>query len=205
MPGNVVPLGYVRTEHRAGGGGSRLNEPALGTIQWPRNCWTAADPRPQTHLPAHHNHRPRLPHHDDRGHQRRPGNRHGRHPATCPATAKNRPRPAKILTPRAQATQGTLAGPATRPHRPASGGTRTHGPAPAPRSPPEPGRDNDQQPHHTAPAARRSTRSWIPPPRLRDPASWEPDPGKPPRLTQDPQADQRRYAFQDTLLQEPGW
>ena len=65
-----------------------------------------------------------------------------------PHPARPRPktgRAAKILTPRAQATQGTLAGPAT-----GRTGQRPEGHAPTvgtcPRSPPEPGRDNDQQP-----------------------------------------------------------
>ncbi|MEV6166440.1 hypothetical protein AB0L71_31860 [Streptomyces sp. NPDC052052] len=69
-------------------------------------------------------------------------------------------------------TQGTL------PHQPpgpggqASGGTRSHGPAPAaPRSPPAPGRDNDQHTHRPAHATRGRTGRRLPPARPRHPTT----------------------------------
>jgi hypothetical protein len=58
------------------------------------------------------------------------------------------------------------------PGGPASGGTRTNGPDPAAsRSPPEPGRDDDQHPHHPpTPATRSSTGRRLPPARPHHPS-----------------------------------
>ncbi|WP_308313404.1 zinc ribbon domain-containing protein [Streptomyces sp. G1] len=65
------------------------------------------------------------------------------------------------------------------PGRPASGGTRSHGPeTAAPRSPPAPGRDDDQHTHHQPiPATRSGAGRGIPPPRPRHPSTVGKHPG----------------------------
>ena len=75
-------------------------------------------------------------------------------------------------TPRAQATHGTLPGAITS-RRPASGGTRDTGPAPAaPRSHPGPARAHDQHGTRQAPApgTRGGARRRLPPARPRHPS-----------------------------------
>jgi hypothetical protein len=143
--------------------GAWLGVPPLGEHRRPRPHPPEQDrDRPCQRCDGHPQHgRPTRSHH---------GGRTGHHPHP-PGPVQDRTHPAPHSTPRAQATQGTL------PHRPhgaggqASGGTRTHGPdAAAPRSPPAPGRDDDQRPYHPpTPAQRGSTGRRIPPPRPRHP------------------------------------
>src|SRR6185437_16117471 len=91
--------------------------------------------------------------------------------------------PEEHLTPRAQATHGTLPVAITS-RRPASGGTRGTGPAPAaPRSGPGPAREHDL--HHPRqappPGTRGGTRRRVPPARPRHPAQTGTRPPAPSR------------------------
>ncbi len=98
-----------------------------------------------------------------------PGHRHNQ----PEGPVQDRPHLATDSTSDAQATPDTLPHRAPRPGGPASGGTRSHGPNPAaPRSPPAPGRDDDQHTHHQpSPATRGSTGRGLPPARPRCPST----------------------------------
>lgn len=144
----------------------------------PRHGRVAAHRRPRPCPPDQDRHRPRRRHHGrpQRGRHTR-NHRRGRtgRPTSPPGPVQDRTHPAPHHTPRAQATQGTLP---HRPHGPggqASGGTRSHGPdATAPRSPPTPGRDDDQHKHThhpPTPAPRGSTGRRLPPARPRHPTT----------------------------------
>ena len=91
----------------------------------------------------------------------------GRDRSGRPHAPENRP------TPRAQATHGTLPATPARARRPASGGTRENGPAPAaPRSDPGPAREHDLHGTRKAPppGTRGGTRRGLPQERPRHPA-----------------------------------
>ncbi|WP_240797810.1 transposase [Streptomyces sp. F001] len=140
--------------------------------------------RPRPDPPDQDRHRPRQRRHGhpQRGRRTR-SHRGGRtgHPTHSPRPVQDRAHPAPHPTPRAQATQGTLPHRPLGPGRQASGGTRTTGPdAAAPRSPPAPGRDDDQHTHHPpAQAPRGGTGRRIPPARPRHPTTVENDPTDP--------------------------
>jgi len=141
----------------------------------PRHGRVAAHRRPRPHPPGDDRGGPRQRGHGHplRGGQPRSrGGHHAVRPPGQPGPVQDRPHPAQDSTSGAQATPDTLPRQAEQPGGQASGGTRSHGPAPAaPRSQPEPGRDDDQHPHPAAPAARGSTGRRIPPARSRHPST----------------------------------
>jgi len=153
-----------------------LPQPGVRLARRPGPGRLAAHRRPRPRLPRHDHHRPRR-----RTMAIRAAGDSMEAPRSSPpsppgATGQGRSHPQPNPTPRAQATGAPS--PARPPAAPAaSGGTRTHGPAPAPRSPPEPGRDDDQhthpahQPRGAALGAGFHLHAHATPPR------WEPVPG----------------------------
>ncbi|MEY9949762.1 hypothetical protein ABH937_006876 [Kitasatospora sp. GAS1066B] len=139
----------------------------------------AGRPRPRG-LEAHRRTRPHPPEQSRyRPHQRGHGHSHGRgqtrnrrghhtHAQDRVGPVQDQTHPAQAHPSDAQATPDTLPSTTQRWCRPASGGTRSHGPDPAaPRSRSVPGRDDDQHTHQPAQTARSSTGRRIPPARSR--------------------------------------
>jgi hypothetical protein len=180
--------GQQATIARGDDPGGPVPQPGLRLAGRPRHRSMAAHRRPRPDPPDQDHDRPhqRRNGHPQRGRparSHRPG-RTGHRPDPSAGPVQDRTHPAPHHTPRAQATQGTLPHQTHRSGGQASGGTRSHGPeAAAPRSPPAPGRDDDQHTHHQpTPATRSSTGRRIPPARPCFPATMGNDPGNSIRL-----------------------
>ncbi|WP_329383536.1 transposase [Streptomyces sp. NBC_01351] len=150
--------------------------PRLQVARRPRYRGVETHRRTRPHPPGQDRDDPRQRHHGDSLRDRCARSR-GSHLTDCrqdqpEGPVQDRTHPATHLTPRAQATQGTLPHQTPRSGGQASGGTRSHGPeAAAPRSQPAPGRDDDRPTHHRSPTTRNSTGRRLPPARPRHPST----------------------------------